>query len=385
MDNSSLIIEKNSFLSAQKIKMRDTKDYYLNLKDGPPISLIDIRKIIAFINSIKCRHKIDFIPIRIDLGERFFQDKYTYILLESILHILIESFRCKIETIFNCKHNIFNEGIQHSCLVFSGIKKEGREKFLRKYPKDINGTHFRRTISPEGPSQQISLLAQEIDYFLKNNFIVDECRNKIALIIAELTDNALEHANTECLVDIDITREYFKEHEIVNDGVYRGVNIVVMDYSETILCTPLREKVLKSKMMFETKYAQYEELKKAYDFHSQHWSSQYGQDDFFAIASFQNKISGRNNSCTGGKGLTELLNALQIRSDSYYCYCVSGNRMISLSKEYTSTGTDSWIGFNKQRDFFNALPDENCLQPLPFYFPGTAYNLNFVLKEEEGI
>lgn len=372
-------------LPASKIKMRDTKDYYLNLKDGPPISLIDIRKVISFLYSIKRRHKLHLIPIRIDLGERFFQDKFTYILLESILHTLIEHYQCKIETIFNCRHNIFNEGIRHSCLVFSGVKNEGREKFLKKYPKDINGTHFRKTISPAGPSLQISLLVQEIDCFLKNNFIVDECRNKIALIIAELTDNALEHANTECLIDIDVTQEYFKEQAIVNDGVYRGVNIVVMDYSETILCTPLREKILNSNIFFETKYVQYEELKKAYGFHSQRWNSQYNQDDFFAIASFQDKISGRNNSCTGGKGLTELLNALQLKSDSYYCYCASGKRMISLSKEYTSIGVDSWIGFNKQKDFFNALPDEECLKDLPFYFPGTAYNLNFVLKEEEGI
>lgn len=385
MQYANTIFKNNKQLPISKYKMRcqsKSKDYYIALDSiKSTIGFQDIRKILSFPLSIKS--SLSFVPVRIDLGNRVFEDKFTYILLESIIHTLIEECKCRIEIIFNCAHNIYNEGIQHSCLIYSGIDKEKRKKFLTKYLGDIRGTHFRRILSPDGPSQQISLLAQDIDSFLKFNSIVDDCRNKIGLIVAELADNALEHASAQCLVDIDITKDYFKMGEVVNDGIYRGVNIVAMNYSETLLGNLLKEKFHAINDTDISRQPQYSELIRAYNYHSQNWNEKYREEDFFALASFQDKISGRKNYCTGGKGLTELLNMLEIRSDSYYCYCITGNRIITLSKEYICCEENSWVGFNRDKNFFTALPDKDCLKELPFNFPGTAYNLNFVLKQEE--
>ena len=123
-------------------------------------------------------------------------------------------------------------------------------------------------------------------------------------------------------------------------------------------------------------------MEKAYAFHSSFFDNDYTADDFFALSSFQDKISGRGFSFTGGKGLTELLNELEVRSDAYNCYCISGNKRINLLKNYIASSSNGWIGFNKNNDFFNELPEKKCIERIPFFFPGTAYNLNFVLKQD---
>ena len=43
-----------------------------------------------------------------------------------------------------------------------------------------------------------------------------------------------------------------------------------------------------------------------------------------------------------------------------------------------------WLGFNEERDFFSNLPREDVTIDCYIFFPGTAYNLNFVMKREDG-
>lgn len=383
MEYSEKLIESNRTLAGIQPKMRrGTRDYYY-VSNCQEIDLYEVGRILSFIESIAQKHSLSILPIRINLGERIFSDKFSYIVLESLLHSLITKYKCRIETIFTCPHNIFNEGIQNSCLVHSGIDHNARQKFVSKYEKNISMTHYRKVLKKDSQPQEISLIAQEIDVFLKYNNIVDECRNTVGMIAAELADNASEHAGSECLIDVDVTKDYFKLGQVVNDDIYRGVNIVVMNYSDVLLGTLLHSKINGLSNEFLGKNERYKKLKEAVDFHSQFWNEQYTESDFFALASFQDKISGRNHSITGGKGLTELIKTLEIKSDSYFCYCLSGDRIIKLKKEYITYNQDKWIGFNTEQDFFTSLPDKNCIIKSPFFFPGTAYNLNFVLKQEE--
>ena len=48
--------------------------------------------------------------------------------------------------------------------------------------------------------------------------------------------------------------------------------------------------------------------------------------------------------------------------------------------EYDS---DHWIGMNRVHDFQHCIPDKNVFLQFPIYFPGTAYNLNFVMETED--
>lgn len=382
MEYSEKLIENNIDLAGKCPKpRRGIKDYYY-VSGCKEIDLYEIGRIISFIESIAKQHSLAILPIRINLGERIFTDKFSYIVLESLLHCLITKYRCKIETIFTCPHNIFNEGIQNSCLIYSGIDSVARQRFVSKYDRHISRTHYRKILTKDAKPQEISLIAQEIDSFLKFNNIIDECRNTVGMIVAELADNASEHAETECLIDVDVTKDYFKMGQVVNDDIYRGVNIVVMNYSDALLGTLLKSKLNNLSEDFIEKNERYKKVIEALNFHSRFWNEHYTESDFFTLASFQDKISGRSHSVTGGKGLTELIKTLEIKSDSYFCYCLSGDKIIKLRKEYIIYNQDKWIGFNKENDFFTTLPDKDCIIKSPFYFPGTAYNLNFVLKQE---
>ncbi len=44
---------------------------------------------------------------------------------------------------------------------------------------------------------------------------------------------------------------------------------------------------------------------------------------------------------------------------------------------------DHWIGMNHEHDFQHCAPDKNVFSTFPIYFPGTAYNLNFVMETED--
>ena len=383
MLNANLLVQNNKTKAQGKIKMRrQMRDYFYSSSCGQ-IDLFEIGRVISFIETVRKQHALHLIPIRINLGNRAFADKLSYILYESLLHYLIEKERCPIETVFNCPHNIFNEGIKHSCLVYSGIDRSGRRLFIEKYPKDTAKTHFRRIVKKEDGDDYLSLVAQDIDSFLKHTGITEECRDYVRKVAEELIDNALDHGDSECLFDMDITKEYFKQDKVVEEESYVGVNIVVMNYSSILLGDLLRGKMESLVLTDNPVYERYQKISEAYEYHSKFLNNDYTEDDFYCIASFQHKISGRMRSVTGGTGLTKLIEALENKSDSYYCYCITGTRMLRFFKDCLNHSADDWVGFNSEDNFLTALPDKKCLGEIPFFFPGTAYNLNFVLKKED--
>ena len=100
--------------------------------------------------------------------------------------------------------------------------------------------------------------------------------------------------------------------------------------------------------------------------------------------SFQHKISSRKDKfSTGGTGLTQLLRGLQDKSDAYECYMLSADRRYNFIKSILLHNEEEWIGFNDKFDFLNALPDRKFISKSNLFLPGTAYNLNFVMKREE--
>ena len=64
------------------------------------------------------------------------------------------------------------------------------------------------------------------------------------------------------------------------------------------------------------------------------------------------------------------------------CYVMSGKRKLLFRQEYLTYNEDDWLGFNKQNDYLNSRPDESVFGRNQYMFPGTAYNLNFVMEKE---
>ena len=75
--------------------------------------------------------------------------------------------------------------------------------------------------------------------------------------------------------------------------------------------------------------------------HESFFDSDYIQEDFFNVASFQHKISGnRKKTYTGGTGLTQLLHLLENYAEAHKCYFISGKRGLWFFQDEIST---RWI------------------------------------------
>lgn len=211
--------------------------------------------------------------------------------------------------------------------------------------------------------------------------IAEDYRDQISEVIIELVGNACEHGHTNCLLDIDITNDgEIAIDDIPQKGIFYGINIAIVNFSDILLGDGIKNKIEQNKLN-ENRYIC---LKQAYSYHKQFFSQDYSYADFCNISSLQDKISGRPYyNLSGGTGLTKLIHSLQEKSEVDSCYVISGQRCVRFVKNLLNYDDNKWLGFNEQKDFFKALPDKVTTVDCYIYFPGTAYNLNFVMKRED--
>lgn len=348
----------------------------------------DFNKMVPFFETIKRNNIYKSFPIIINLGRIQFADKLTFVLLECLIEDLIKN-NYRIFLNYRYKPMIHLGGLATSPLKIlstTGSVNQSilKEKYLKKFQIGISMTHFRKIISFEKWSNDHSItcsLMQDVDSFLKTYNISKDYRKDISEVVVELAENALEHSKTDCLIDLDITDRYNKTiGNTVIDGAYHGVNIVIVNFSKTLIGDNLQNKINEIDLN-NPNSSRYLYVANAEKNHSALYDDTYGKSDFYTIASFQHKISSRKgNISTGGTGLSKLLKSIEEKSDAYECYVINGNSVLWFKQEYINTEHNEWIGFNEENDFYNKKPSQNCFEKSSFYFPGTAYNLNFVLK-----
>ena len=304
------------------------------------------------------------------------EDKLTYIIFESIIYMLHKYYDYEVNIIIQkCKTSIHTIGVKGSLLLNFARRNIDKTQFQKKFMWIIDMTHFRRMVNYEDYEEQ-SKLMYDIKHFVVNLGVNKDDSTKIAEIVAELADNACEHAQSDCLVDIDIAEGEFRKNGD-EDGIYYSVNVSVLNFSEKYIWNNLEEKIVNKQ--YDSNSNRYNELEKAYSFHKQNFNDEYDGDYFFMISTFQNEISGRlNQTQTGGKGLTELLTEIGAKENDGYL--LSGNKGISFPKELIQYDDDGWVGFNKKKDFFTSIPDPSILYKSDTYLPGTAYNLTFIYR-----
>jgi len=345
---------------------------------------ITIGKIINFVNTVHTKYRNLKIPLIFSFKNVLLADKLSYILFECICYSLIKNYNHLVYLYWNPQKDILTEGVFSSPLK---LLNEGNIESIKKYPEkfkmDIFLNHFRRVIDGKNKetTNYLGNLLQELDSFLKYFCITQEYRDQITEVITELVGNACEHGCTDCLLDIDITNDHLKEvSNVQQEGTYYGINIAIVNFSDILLHTGIKEKISKEELMT----GRYLELKKAYEFHKKHFTDNYKYEDFCNIATLQDKISGRfQHNLSGGTGLTKLIQSLQEKSDSNACYVISGNRSIYFHKELLNYDENGWIGFNESNDFFKTPPEDRVISGCYIFFPGTAYNLNFIMKRED--
>ena len=377
MGNLLMLISNNQELYGVKVKIEN--GCFVFRENNCCLDEKTIRNVIGFINTLQRKYSNYKLPVRMEFINVEFVDKLTYIMLECLCVYLIENCGYKVQVKISLEHRIHTEGFFSSpLLLLSKGEKINIEKFEEKFRLDIYKQHYRRVLSLRELEKKSYLcnLMDQIASFQKAFDVDEECREAITEVIVELVGNACEHGGANCLVDFDITKPTYRKKGTNN--LFMGINIVVINFSESLLGTGLREKIQNDICCNSRDKMVQLALKN----HSQFFDKDYCEEDFFNISAFQHKISRRSDRILGGTGLTKLIKSLETRSDAHMCYVMSGKRKLLFRQEYLTYNEDDWLGFNKQNDYLNSRPDESVFGRNQYMFPGTAYNLNFVMEKE---
>lgn len=349
------------------------------IKDDP-IYIYTVFNLIKVLFSIVRFHdNINKIVI-VFLG-RNFDDKLTYVLLECYLDHILSNYGLSISIVWENNPNIFTFGMINSPLQLLCSNVMEQEYYSASFRKSIGKSHYRRVFYPIDDSNATqSVLLTDLSIIFKQLNIPTEQSNSIAEVAVELVGNALEHSQSDCFLDIDITNDYVKKNNLKGPR-YFGVNICVINFSPTLLSSQIEKKICQADSFFrEGETSRYWKLKKIYNYHKDFFDSKYSEKEFFMLSAFQDNISGRPKEyVTGGRGLPMLIKSLEQQAEVDNCYVISGDRKMRFIQGLLEYDDDHWIGMNQDCNFADYVPDPDVFSRAPLFFPGTAYNLNFVI------
>lgn len=335
--------------------------------------------------TVHSNSQISFIMIAFPNGT--FDEKFTYVLLECYLEHIIADHGVSIKLIYNTKDkNIYTDGINHSPLHIFEDPACSSMDFVRRFRFDVGENYYRKLFSAnENDDETLSSACTTLCLFFEGLGISKERSNLLAEVAVELVGNAIEHSRSDCFLDIDVTPRKYVRRNNPAEPKYYGVNICVVNFSPTLLSSQIQTKLCaNSELSDKNSSARYWRLRKIYLHHRRFFREGYGDDEFFMLSAFQDRISGRPNEyLIGGTGLPALIKWLEAQTDSNNCYVLSGRRKMRFIQSLLEYDDEHWIGMNHSHDFQHCAPDKNVFLPFPIYFPGTAYNLNFVMETEE--
>lgn len=361
-----------------------------------------IKDILDFLNLCFYYYPSFKMPIVFDMGRVYLGDKLVYTIFECICYYLVtHGYRIKL-LIDVAYRDMWTEGIITSPLRDLNGATYDLNKFIDDFSNGFNNIrHYRRIIPGDIDleSNYLGDLEDDIVSFFdsfKNaddsgRFAhIDDSVEELCSMIGELVGNSCEHVRADVLIDIDVTSEYdvtpykylCEHYNIDPDYWYCGINVVLLNFSSQSVYDRILEKMLFINDS-DKEMARYRDLQQAFDFHSEHFSEAYTQEDFYTMSAFQYKISGRiEERELGGTGLTQVIRCIEDKIAGM-CYVMSGHSILDFKQEFLEMNDDMWVGFNKEKDFIGALPnDDVCLQSRVF-FPGTAYNLTFMIRGEK--
>lgn len=377
MFNMEYLINSNNIPSMKKRKWKVQGGTVIYENTSNIIDFRSIASMLRFISDVKSLH-LPFRPcISFKLGRVRFADKLSITVFEGMVHSLIKDYGIKVTLYGEAISTITTEGIGLSPLRYLWANPHySIDSFLKYFRKDIGINHYRCIISERAAEDStLSIIMGDIRNVLAHRFIDNEYCDMLAEVLVELIGNATEHNAACCLVDTDITIQVYNKKNA--DGKYVGVNTSIVSLTDVVFEEGLKTK-LESEKLYNDRYTK---VREAYRNHAKLFNEEYSPNDFYRIAAFQDRVSGRqDDSTTGGTGLTRLLKSLEELSDADDCYMVSGQRSLRFHKSLLDYDDDGWIGFNNEQDFMNRPPDTNIFRNSPFFFPGTGYNLTFICR-----
>ncbi|MDG4984411.1 hypothetical protein OGZ51_09675 [Lactococcus lactis] len=383
MKNLEILLRKNYSFNKKRIPV--SKDGIHFITEATEFDAVELGKLINFIGSVRRQYKSKQIPIIFEFKtpDIIVRDKLVYVMFECLCYSLKKEGR-KVYILWDPKDNITTQGVFTSPLrLLSSTSYRDEKSYITKFEDDISQTHYRKLMKVQNlKSNYLGRSIEDMSYSLKLLGLSESVIDKLSEVVEELVGNAGEHVASDCLVDIDVTTPHSKKDEGDDSEEYIGINVAIVSFSETLFGEGIKEKIMTNTF----KAQRYSDLSIAHDNHmvlAKDTIDDY-EEYFWNIAALQDKISGRRNlDSTGGTGLTVLINSLQKEAYGEYCYLMSGNKIIFFYKDYINFDKNHWLTFNKQGNFFHQLPEEKLFSFSNVYLPGTAYNLNFVMKKGE--
>lgn len=213
----------------------------------------------------------------------------------------------------------------------------------------------------------------EIDSFLKLFEFDDDYRNNLSEVIVEIVDNALKHSKGDCILCINVLKsekykyQYADVATVTIDDIFVGKEII-----EYINKKDKSEYSNKNKVVME-----------AYNNQKEFFNESYGIEAFAMVSAFQKYVTTRKLSGnTGGTGLTTLIKALEEKSNDTYCYTTSGKTNIYFKKDFIKLDKYGLVGFNKENNYIEKIPDKEIVRVNNYDMNVNAYNLQFILQDD---
>ena len=379
--NSKLIIERNHNPTFKPKKMIPSREGWVEYVDNSSkLDFFTINRLLRYISGMHNRFNYMHLGLIIRLPHMIAEDKLSIEILESIVYSLIVDYHHTVVIEIKLDRQILTDGFVYSPLRFLMVSNYSLDDFVTNYQNHSELRHYRRIIPKEWTfnGKLGENIFPDVLWTIANTVGNNEFASALAEVSTELVNNANEHNEADCMLDIDIGDEYVKKDG--SDGVYYGISLSVISFSSKTLPDQLTEKITQGRFTGK----RYGIVADAFEKHKEFFNEDYGKRDFFMTAAFQDKITGRIASdSSGGTGLTRLIQTLEEYSDSSKCYVVSDNRVLFFFQELLGYDKNGWIGFNRENDFQNLPPETGVLKESPIIIPGVAYNLSFVCKKGE--
>ena len=378
-DKRGMVMKQKLFTGKSQALCKENYDYRKKLCQ---LSIIEdyidynvIHDIYLALNKVVVRKKF-FCQLSVLIECQTFVNSASILLLEIVLASFLKKasgiyfkIRLNLKKNDSIEFNIYQKSYLHKLLnrkinfneFIIYVLNEKRNVFLLdglfRWHLNIDGTN---------DTDEVSLMATEMETFLKNENINEDLIDQIIEITSELSSNACEHTSSDCYVFC-----------CIEDGVNRQnneksslVEIVILNFSNSLLYSHLKNDFVSSNAQVFNK------IQKAYEYHKNYFGENYDENCFFIVSAFQNGVTTRkdNGKGTGGTGLTKFIQTVQPMIKDDLCHFITGNYLIMLDKKIIGSYNDE-IGFNNSGSYLNDVPDTDFFNIQNYSLNGTLYSI----------
>lgn len=329
--------------------------------------------------------------VKINIRSRTIADLATIVVFEYMVYYLLKSTECKVCITIMPDNLMYAKNFLTNSITYNFIKdnrnfKIKRKNFIKDFESEvpmINFHRYRKLLKNNNiKNETINKTSSDVYSFLKSILFDEEYIEDCVEAIGELCSNALEHTEYDCILTIECGIGLNKKNEERNI-----LSIVVSNVSENLFFYKLRD-------FHKNGYKNFNVINQALVNHRLFFGKpleivqdidkiKYDEEYFYIVSAFQNGVSTRmNQEGTGGTGLLKLVYNILGKTENSFCYILTGNKVLFFIENLMNPVEDKFVGFNKNNDYLNSIPDAESLGTSAMTFGGTIFSLNLITDTE---